>query len=86
MLSEDIKSLIEQEISGSQATVTGDGSHFEVVVVSDAFEGLSMVDEQRMVYAALNEMISSGAIHALSIKAYTPGEWQTASKLHVAGD
>jgi acid stress-induced BolA-like protein IbaG/YrbA len=38
-----------------------------------------------MVYAAVNEHIASGAIHALTIKAYTPAEWQTASKLNVSG-
>jgi acid stress-induced BolA-like protein IbaG/YrbA len=34
-----------------------------------------MIAEQKMVYATLNQHIQSGAIHALTIKAYTPDEW-----------
>jgi len=77
MQSEDIKQLIEAEVAGSQAFVTGDGYKFEAVVVSPAFEGLTMLKEQQLVYAALNEQIASGALHALTIKAYTPAEWRT---------
>jgi acid stress-induced BolA-like protein IbaG/YrbA len=76
MQSEDIKHLIEAEVTGSQAFVTGDGYKFEAVVVSPAFEGLTMLKEQQLVYAALNEQIASGALHALTIKAYTPAEWR----------
>jgi len=54
--------------------VTGDGSKFEAHVVSDNFDGLSTIKRHKLVYAALDEHIKSGAIHALSIKAYTPAE------------
>ena len=82
---DEIKRMIEAGIPGCEARVQGDGSHFEALVVSDAFEGKSMVDEQRMVYAVLDDKIQSGAIHALTIKAYTPQEWETARKLQVGG-
>ena len=75
MQPDEIKALIEAGIPGSQATVTGDGSHFEATVVSDAFEGLSMLKQHQMVYKVLNEHIASGAIHALSIRSYTPAAW-----------
>ena len=75
MTPEHIKILIEKGIPGSQATVTGDGSKFEAVVVSESFEGLSPVKEHQLVYATVSEHITSGAIHALTIKAYTPTEW-----------
>lgn len=79
----EIKLLIEAGIPGSEAIVTGDGSHFDAIVISVAFDGLSMVKEQQMVYATLGDRITSGAIHALSIKAYTPQEWDTQRKLKV---
>lgn len=72
----EVKAIIEAGIENCEATVTADGSKYTVVVVSDAFEGLTMVAEQKMVYALLNEQIQSGAIHALTIKAYTPEEYE----------
>ena len=70
-----VKSIIEAGIDGCEATVTADGSKYTAIVVSDAFEGKTMVAEQKMVYSLLNEFIQSGAIHALTIKAYTRSEW-----------
>ena len=73
---EQIKQLIEAGIADSQATVTGDGGKYEAIVVSPAFDGLSMLKEHQLVYATVNEHITSGALHALTIKAYTPSEWE----------
>ncbi len=75
MTPEEVKSLIEAGMPGSTVTVTGDGSKFEATVVSAEFEGKTMVQEQKMVYATVNQEITSGALHALTIKAYTPDEW-----------
>ncbi|MBA2491312.1 MAG: BolA family protein [Gammaproteobacteria bacterium] len=75
MQPEDIKTLIEAGIPGAQVIVTGDGYKFEAVVISETFEGLSMVKEQQQVYATVNAQIASGELHALTIKAYTPVEW-----------
>lgn len=76
MTPEEVKALIEAGMPGSTVTVTGDGSKFEASVVSAEFEGKTMVQEQKMVYATVNQEITSGALHALTIKAYTPEEWQ----------
>jgi len=75
MTPEEVKSLIEAGMPGSTVTVTGDGSKFEATVVSAEFEGKTMVQEQKMVYATVNQEITSGALHALTIKAYTQSEW-----------
>jgi acid stress-induced BolA-like protein IbaG/YrbA len=83
METEDVQRLIEAGLPGAQVTVTGDGSHFQAVVISPAFEGKSLVQQQKMVYACLSEHITGGALHALSIKAYTPEKWAQASKLQV---
>ncbi len=68
---------IEKAIPNSKAEVTGDGSKFEAVVICDDFDGQLQVKRQKAVYAALNEHITSGAIHALTIKAYTQSEWES---------
>jgi BolA protein len=54
------------------ASASGE-SHFNVVVVSEVFVGLSRVERQRRVNAALKEAFDGG-LHALSIKALAPGE------------
>ncbi len=71
----EVKRLIEEGIEGCEAIVTADGSKYTAIVISDAFEGKTMIAEQKMVYAIVNEHIQSGAIHALTIKAFTPAEW-----------
>ncbi len=73
---ETIEQLISDAIDCNHLKVDGDGSHFSVVLVSKAFAGLRSVKRQQMVYATVNEHIASGAIHALTIKAYTDEEWQ----------
>lgn len=72
----EIKALIERGIDNSEAIVTGAEGKYEAVVISPAFEGLTMVKEHQLVYATVNSQIASGELHALSIKAYTPEEWQ----------
>ena len=76
METEQIKKLIESGIADAEAIVTGDGGKYEAIVISPAFEGLNMVKEHQLVYATVNPHIASGELHALSIKAYTPSEWQ----------
>lgn len=49
------------------------GGHFNVVVVSEAFEGVPLIKRHRMVYDAVGDAMET-EIHALSIKALTPGE------------
>lgn len=79
MQTDDIKALIEQGIIGSEAIVKGDGSHFDAIVICEAFAGKSLLQKQKMVYATMTDKITSGEIHALGIKAYTPAEWAQAN-------
>ena len=67
---------IETAISGAKANVTGDGSKFEAEVIADEFSGLPPLKRHKLVYAVLDEYIKSGAIHALSIRAFTNSEWE----------
>jgi stress-induced morphogen len=47
---------------------TGTGDHYQVVVESPRFTGLSLVDQHRLVYEALAEPLADGTIHELRIK------------------
>lgn len=76
---EQIKSTLETKIDGSRVAVddlTGTSDHFQVTIVSDAFEGKSLIERHRTVYAALGSDVG-GAIHALAIKAYTNKQWES---------
>ena len=83
MQNDEIKALIEAGIDGCEAIVTGDGSHFQAIVVSESFVGESTLNKQRSVYATLGDRITSGEIHAMTIKDYTPAEWAQAQKLQI---
>jgi len=59
--------------AGHSGAPEGGESHFNVVIVSEAFQGASRVQRQRSVYQALAEEMA-GPVHALSLKALAPGE------------
>jgi len=70
----EIQQMIEQGLSCLSVEVTGDGHHFEARVISDVFAGKRPVARQQMVYAILQDKISSGELHAISLKTITPDE------------
>lgn len=65
---EVIKDKIEDGIPGAKVEVNGDGYKYEATVISDKFEGLNTMKQHQMVYATVNELITSGELHALSLK------------------
>ena len=72
---DELKTRIEEAIPGSQAQVedlTGGGDHFRAEVVSERFDGLSRIDQHKLVYDVFGEEVG-GPIHALSLKTSTPG-------------
>ena len=71
-----IQSLVETAFPGSQVEAedtTGTNDHFQLTVVSSAFQCKGMVERHRMIYGVLGSAIG-GAIHALSLKTQTPEE------------
>ena len=71
---DDLQSRLEEAFTDAQVAVAGEGSRFEIHIVSAAFEGLSRVARQQAVYAVIGDLIASGAIHAVTIRASTPDE------------
>lgn len=55
----------------------GKESHFKLVIVSDAFEGLRLVARHQKIYSHINPLLMThgGTVHAIAIHAYTPSEW-----------
>lgn len=64
---EELKDRIEAGIPGSRAEVTGDGHHFNAVVVAPAFQDLSRIAQHRLVYDVFGPEVGD-RIHALSIQ------------------
>lgn len=56
--------------------VDGDGYHYNLTLVSDVFLGKSKVVRQQWVYSLLQEYITTGSLHALSMKTWTKEEWE----------
>ena len=71
----EISSLIEAGFEGATVKVVGDGSHFEALVVASEFEGKRSLARHQLVYKCLGALVGN-EIHALSIRAMTPDEWQ----------
>ncbi|HNZ55896.1 MAG TPA: BolA/IbaG family iron-sulfur metabolism protein [Methylophilaceae bacterium] len=75
-----LQSYIQQGLPCDYIQVIGDdGTHFEAVVVSPSFTGKSMVQQHQLVYGALGDRMRA-EIHALSMKTYTPDQWQALSR------
>lgn len=72
----EVRGLIEAALPGCRLAVEGEGCNFSILVVSDAFEGLSLVKRQQKVLAAVQAPLSTGALHAISMRVYTPAEWE----------
>jgi stress-induced morphogen len=71
---QEIKQRIEAAIPGAQAEVedyTGGGDHFRATVVSEAFAGRTRIEQHKLIYDVFGDQIG-GAIHALSLKTYSP--------------
>jgi len=71
---DQISSYIAEKLDCQHLEVTGDGTHFEALVVCAAFENKRTLERQRMVYAALGERMRE-EIHALSMQTRTPAEY-----------
>ncbi len=75
MQASEIKSLIEQQLPGTQVEVDGEGCNFQLVLISDELAALSPLKRQQQIYALLNEPIADGSIHAVTMKFFTHEAW-----------
>ena len=72
--SAELQDRIQAALPGAHVSVddlTGGGDHFRAEVVSDRFEGLSRIQQHKLIYDVFGDEVG-GPIHALSIKTSTP--------------
>jgi stress-induced morphogen len=73
---DEVRLLIEAALPGSTVEVvdqTGTHDHLHATVTAPQFEGLSRIDQHRLVKKAVKARFDDGSIHALSIKTSVPG-------------
>ena len=71
---EQVKQYIEAGMACTHVECSGDGQHFEAVIVSELFQGKRKVQQHQIVYKALGDRMRE-EIHALSMQTLTPEEW-----------
>lgn len=68
------RSDLHKHHQGRMNSPVGSG-HYDAIIVSESFAGKTMMQQHRMVYAALADQMQT-TIHALALKTYTPEQWQ----------
>jgi acid stress-induced BolA-like protein IbaG/YrbA len=77
-----VETMIKAQIPDAHVQVASpDGEHYEVTVVSAAFEGKGLVQQHQLVFRAVQQELLSGDIHAMALKTYTPQSWATAGQV-----
>ena len=56
--------------------LTGGGDHWQLIIVSAAFDGKGLLEQHRIVNEVLKEPLADQRIHALSLKTYSPAQWE----------
>jgi acid stress-induced BolA-like protein IbaG/YrbA len=75
MTADQLKALIANGLPCDYLEVDGDGRHWYATVVSAEFDGKRAIARHQRVYATLGDKMKTDEVHALSIKAFTPTEW-----------
>ena len=76
---EEIKQTLAKSLPVSlieTQDLTGGGDHWQLIVVSPAFEGKGLLEQHRLVNEALKEPMNDQRIHALSLKTFSPAQWE----------
>ena len=78
MLENKIKKILENKIKKSKIFIhdmTGNNNHFNLLVISDTFKNLTLIEQHKIVYKALGKLITK-EIHALQLKTITWKQWK----------
>ncbi len=74
----EIEKKIKENIQTSHIQVVDlrGGDHIMAVIVSSEFENKGLIEQHKMIYDILSSEMSSNTIHALTLKTYTPSQWE----------
>lgn len=80
----EIKSLLEQALELEEVHVTSEGTHFKIIAVGECFDGMSRIKQQQAIYGPLMDRVTSGELHAITIKTFTPTQWKREKVFNMA--
>ena len=78
MIEKKIYEILSTKLKDSKVFIqdmNGNGDHFSLIVISDDFENLNIINQHKIIYGYLSDMITK-EIHALQIKTYTWKKWK----------
>lgn len=81
MKTSDIKEIILKNLSLEKVYVLLYNNHYQIIAVDSIFVNISTVEAHQMIYAILTEYILNNCIHSVSIKVFTPKEWNINRRL-----
>tara|TARA_Y100001960_G_C14099942_1_gene552378 strand:+ start:10 stop:255 length:246 start_codon:yes stop_codon:yes gene_type:complete len=78
MIEKKIKKRLQEKLEQSEIFIqdmTGNNNHFNLIIISDSFINLTLIEQHKMIYALLDDMITK-EIHALQLKTLTWEQWK----------
>ena len=85
MTAQELQDLIVAGLPCAHLQVQGDGRHWYATLVSAEFEGKRLIQRHQRVYATLGNRMMTDEVHALSMRTYSPAEWEKMSDAEKAG-
>ena len=85
MTAQELQDLIGAGLPCAHLQVQGDGRHWYATLVSAEFEGKRLIQRHQRVYATLGNRMVTDEVHALSMRTYSPSEWENMSDAEKAG-
>jgi acid stress-induced BolA-like protein IbaG/YrbA len=85
LTAQELQDLIGAGLPCAHLQVQGDGRHWYATLVSEEFEGKRLIQRHQRVYATLGNRMVTDEVHALSMRTYSPSEWEKMSDAEKAG-
>ena len=85
MTAQELQDLIGAGLPSVHLQINGDGRHWYATLVSAEFEGKRLIQRHQRVYATLGNRMVTDEVHALSMRTFSPAEWEKMSDAEKAG-
>lgn len=72
---DEVMIKVKEGLPDAQILPSGEACNLYLTIISDGFEGLSILKRQQRVLGTLHADLASGELHAVTLKTFTPGEW-----------
>lgn len=81
----EVEALISEAYPGAVIYIEGEGCSFTITIIADQFTNLTLIKQHQGVMAALSQLLASGRLHAVTLKTFTPEQWQAQQPVNPAG-